>query len=99
MSKNTTNTAWRKLAASPSLCDEIRVVLIKEKRPEGPDFNRQQVSVELSSAIFGARNEIRTGAPYTDLHRDKWSNFFVGVNVGVFFRHEKAQPFQIGLSH
>jgi hypothetical protein len=23
----------------------------------------------------------------------------VGVNVGVFFWHEKAQPFQIGLSH
>jgi hypothetical protein len=23
----------------------------------------------------------------------------VGVNVGVFFRHEKAQPFQIGPSH
>lgn len=23
----------------------------------------------------------------------------VGVNVGVFFKREKAQPFQIGLSH
>ena len=27
------------------------------------------------------------------------SKISVGVNVGVFFRHEKAQPFQIGLSH
>jgi hypothetical protein len=27
------------------------------------------------------------------------SKISVGVNVGVFFRYEKAQPFQIGLSH
>ena len=27
------------------------------------------------------------------------SKISVGVNVGVFFRHEKTQPFQIGLSH
>jgi hypothetical protein len=42
---------------------------------------------------------LELGPPYTDLHRDKRSNFFVGVNVGVFSIHEKAQSFQIGLSH
>jgi hypothetical protein len=43
----------------------------------------------------------RESAPKLSLAHTKLarSRISVGVNVGVSFRHEKAQSFQIGLSH
>lgn len=55
--------------------------------------------MKLHGATIEVGNEVRTGDPHKDFHLDKRSKFFVGVNVGVFFKHEKAQPFQIGLNH
>jgi hypothetical protein len=49
--------------------------------------------------IDGVPEPARSSAGAIASSQPPRSRIFVGVNVGVFFRHEKAQPFQIGPSH